>query len=55
MTSKDSPCLSCTGCADPKNCENKNCSRWRTWFLRAWRDLRKPFLPYLKEGNDDQT
>lgn len=31
-----SPCLSCIQVSDPRNCENKNCRRWRAWFLDRW-------------------
>ncbi len=35
-----SPCLSCTSVRDPGNCENKNCVRWRNWFIRRWDTIR---------------
>ena len=36
-----SPCLTCTSVRDPANCENKNCARWRTWFIGKWEALRQ--------------
>lgn len=36
-----SPCFSCTSVRDPENCENKNCLRWRNWFIEKWENLRK--------------
>ena len=35
-----SPCLTCTSVRDPGNCENKNCARWRNWFISRWDQLR---------------
>ena len=35
-----SPCLRCTRVADPRNCENKSCTAWRSWFLSRWEQLR---------------
>ena len=35
-----SPCQGCTRVKDPGNCENKNCSHWRKWFLKQWDLLR---------------
>lgn len=35
-----SPCLTCTSVRDPGNCENKNCIRWRKWFVSKWEALR---------------
>ena len=34
-----SPCLTCTRVADPRECENKNCMRWRKWFLGRWEQI----------------
>lgn len=31
-----SPCVLCTRVSDPKNCENKNCPDWRSWWLGRW-------------------
>lgn len=35
-----SPCLSCTRVAQPRECENKNCKAWRSWFVGRWDALR---------------
>lgn len=35
-----SPCLTCTSVRDPGNCENKNCVRWRNWFIGRWDSIR---------------
>lgn len=31
-----SPCLTCTRVPNPRACENKECRRWRQWFLDRW-------------------
>lgn len=36
-----SPCLTCTSVRDPGNCENKNCARWRSWFIGKWEHIRQ--------------
>ena len=33
---RPSPCLCCTRVADPRACDNKNCTQWRLWFLGRW-------------------
>lgn len=30
------PCRGCTLTKDPAACENKQCSRWRQWFVKRW-------------------
>ena len=35
-----SPCNRCTAVADPKQCDNKNCQKWRQWFVEKWDRLR---------------
>ena len=36
-----SPCLRCTRVAQPRECENKNCKLWRSWYIQKWDDMRK--------------
>ena len=36
-----SPCLTCTSVRDPASCENKHCSRWRSWFVGRWDSMRR--------------
>lgn len=35
-----SPCVRCTTVADPRQCENKDCRRWRQWYIENWNRLR---------------
>lgn len=35
-----SPCLNCMRVKDPAVCENKECKRWRVWFVQRWDSLR---------------
>lgn len=35
------PCLHCERVRDPRNCENKQCNEWRTWFIDRWESVRK--------------
>lgn len=41
-----SPCKACT---QEKNCENKHCLLWRSWFLREW----KKFNNYYEKHKED--
>ena len=36
-----SPCFTCTRVRDPKNCENKLCKDWQSWFINRWDTMRK--------------
>ena len=36
-----SPCITCTRVRDPKNCENKLCKDWQSWFIGRWNAMRK--------------
>ena len=44
---KESPCTHCCRVPDGNKCDNKDCARWRKWFLYRWEQLR---TRYLKEG-----
>lgn len=35
-----SPCMYCTSVPDPRQCENKDCGRWQSWFVGKWDALR---------------
>lgn len=35
-----SPCMRCTRVKDPRQCENKNCTLWRQWFVEKWDAMR---------------
>lgn len=35
-----SPCMRCTRVADPRGCDNKDCVRWRRWYIQKWEDMR---------------
>lgn len=35
-----SPCVRCTKVKDPRDCENKDCRLWQTWFIEKWNDMR---------------
>lgn len=37
----NSPCFTCTRVRDPKNCENKLCKDWQSWFIGRWNAMRK--------------
>jgi len=36
-----SPCESCRRVRDPRQCENKDCKTWRTWFIHRWDYIRR--------------
>ena len=36
-----SPCFTCTRVLDAKNCENKLCKDWQSWFIGRWKAMRK--------------
>ena len=38
-----SPCLKCTRVKNPKNCEDKTCKVWRSWFVETWNSQRMQF------------
>ena len=38
---KESPCVNCQRVKDPRQCENKDCKMWRTWFVARWDYVRK--------------
>ena len=35
-----SPCMRCTRVANPRDCDNKDCKVWRSWFVEKWDALR---------------
>ena len=35
-----SPCLRCRAVPDPELCNDKNCLRWRRWFVARWDAMR---------------
>ena len=35
-----SPCMRCTKVQDPRQCENKDCRKWRQWFIEKWNAMR---------------
>lgn len=41
MEWEKSPCLRCTRCAKPEECNNKNCAEWQVWYLESWEKTRK--------------
>ncbi len=49
----DKPCLNCTKCQDPKNCENKHCSEWKRWFLGKWGQFNRFWKRYGESGGKD--
>ena len=38
---KKSPCIGCSRVANWEKCDNKDCARWRKWFIHRWEQLRK--------------
>ena len=38
---KESPCACCQRVANPQACDNKDCMRWRRWFIHRWEQLRE--------------
>ena len=40
----------CTTCPKEKWCENKQCQKWRTWFLNKWEKYHKYYLNYKDGG-----
>ena len=38
------PCRCCCQVADPVACDNKDCARWRSWFIRQWDSDRQKML-----------
>lgn len=36
----NSPCMRCTRVANPRDCDNKDCKVWRTWFVDKWNTMR---------------
>lgn len=40
------PCNRCTSVPDPCQCDNKDCLRWRKWFIEKWDALR--VIPRLR-------
>lgn len=53
-----SPCLKCTRVKNPRDCEEKNCKAWRSWFIETWNAQRMQFrlarehLALEKEGEN---
>lgn len=53
-----SPCLKCTRVKNPRDCEEKNCKAWRSWFIETWDAQRMQFrlarehLALEKEGEN---
>ena len=41
---KDCPCTGCQRVTDPDRCDNKECMRWRKWFIGRWDQLRNAWL-----------
>lgn len=35
-----SPCMRCRRVKNPRQCDNKQCARWRRWFVKKWDDMR---------------
>lgn len=35
------PCQTCRRVRDPRNCENKLCKEWQTWFIDRWDTMRR--------------
>ena len=35
-----SPCMRCTRVAQPRQCENKDCKAWQSWFIGKWNAMR---------------
>ena len=40
-TKTKSPCESCQRVRDPRNCENKLCNEWRSWWIGRWEHMRE--------------
>ena len=38
------PCRLCHQVKNPAACENKDCKRWRAWFIAQWEDSRQRLL-----------
>ncbi len=38
------PCRTCYQVKDPVACENKECKRWRAWFVTQWDKSRQRLL-----------
>lgn len=34
------PCNRCNKVADPRQCENKECRQWQSWFIEKWNTMR---------------
>lgn len=41
---KESPCTGCQRVANPQACDNKDCMRWRRWFINRWEQLQALYL-----------
>ncbi len=46
---KESPCLTCSRVKDPKNCENKQCRLWQSWYLKQWKHIHAFYEKYKEE------
>lgn len=45
MNQMEYPCTCCQRTEDPQQCDNKECKKWRAWFLRSWEQMRQRYLP----------
>lgn len=43
------PCRVCYQVKDPAACENKDCKRWRAWFVARWDANRQRLLQVVTE------
>ena len=43
------PCQACYQVADPMLCENKECKRWREWFITQWNQRRKQLRQMVEQ------
>ena len=35
----DWPCTKCIGCAKHARADPQSCTRWKNWFMSAWREV----------------
>ena len=43
------PCKECTIVGSPKDCNRKDCSAWKPWFLDEWKKFNAFYERYKKE------
>ena len=52
--SKRYPCTDCERVANPRDCENKLCKDWRTWFICTWEAMRA-YVASFNDKKEDES